>query len=710
MAITVNKRPYERCWTGNPIHYLLYSAAAEADPTNYFEVRVKFKRQDEAAYSTIVTLPYTPVSGTAKIDIQDIIDGLLEHELPFLPSASSWPSPNFSNKATGHCYIEFREITTAEPDPEWDDSEDAEEIFCIKGGISFEKWRGDNYWVNYFDVTKPFLSWRESGRLYAQDELIWLTWLNLTDTDLSYLKMRRTVYFTDGSTDVDDIDVPVPENQIAYIPAGYEQLQLGDIDPSKTVWYWECQMVKVSTNPTEPLSQVFKIELDNRNDYNDTYLHYRNSLGGLDSLRIRGVIEYTSQREFTQIEKIVLHDYFTGHYVDGRIAADNSTELLVYKGDVGHLGKEEQDRLRDIHLKREVWWPKDEKWLPVMLLTNTQRLRMSTDKLFSMPMEFCIASGGNYYYTPDSVNLQEESTATTSPCTAVIGSLTSGYTAGVGWTINWSLVSGSPVKYQVSTPGVSGGAPGETTGTSYLFPWLPVGDNVVTVTPICLIGGVFYAGTPQTITVTVAATCVAVGISGSPIYLPDAVEDVAYSYILNLTGTAPFSLANIVKPSWMSIAVVGSTVEITGTPTTGDIGAGITVSFDVENCSGGSSVSYSDTISVLSAAGNGDFIITNEASGMNFIKNVLPHSPAFYSLSSGGLPVTAGNTSSGVLVSAIATAISVFVIISDPGYAIELYKNGLLQQQIEVPGSGTYSFDAVSFAVTDDMEIKLVFA
>lgn len=710
MAITVNKRPNDRNWSGNPIHYLLYSADAESDSTIYFEIRVKFKRQDAAAYSTIVTLPYKPVAGTAKVDIQDILDGLLEHELPYLPSSGSFPSPNFSTKATGHFYIEFREITTAEPDPEWDDSEDANERFVIKGGLSFEKWRGDNYWVNYFDLVKPWLTWQESGRMKAASELVWLAFLNLTDTDISQIKVQLTVTFTDGSTNVSNIDFAVQENQIGYFPAGYEQLDLASIDPTKTVHYWQLQVVKVSTNPTEPLTTPHIFYLDNRQDYNDVTLHYRNSLGGLDSARVRGVIEYNAQRDFSQIERIVLHDYFTEHYINGRIGADNSTEQLIYKGDIGHLGKEEQDRLRDIHLKREVWWGKQEKWLPVMLLTGTQPLRKSTDKLFAMPIEFTIASGGNYYYTPENVNLQDGNPSTGSPCTAVIGSLSSSYTAGVGWTINWSLVSGSPNKYQVSTPGVSGGAPGETTGTSYLFPWLPVGDNVVTVTPICLIGGVYYAGTPQTVTVTVAAACTPVGISGSPIYLPNAVEDVAYNFVINLTGTAPFTLDNIVKPAWMSIAVVGSTVAITGTPTTGDIGTGITVSFDVLNCSGGSSVSYSDTIDVVSAAGNGDFVITNEATGMNFIKNVLPNSPAFYTISTGTLPTLAGTSASGVLASAISTAISVFVIISNPGYAIQLWKNGSMLEEVAVPGSGTYSFAAASFAVTDDMEIKLVFA
>lgn len=85
MAIVVNKRPYDRNWSGNPIHYTLYSADAEAEPTNYFEYRVRFKRMDATAYSTIITLPFRPVSGTAKIDIEGILDGLLEYEMPYTP-------------------------------------------------------------------------------------------------------------------------------------------------------------------------------------------------------------------------------------------------------------------------------------------------------------------------------------------------------------------------------------------------------------------------------------------------------------------------------------------------------------------------------------------------------------------------------------------------------------------------------------------------
>lgn len=685
---------------------MLYSAAAEADSTNKFEIRIKFKPTGAAAYSDILVLPYKPVSGTAKVDIQDILDGLISHELPYLPQPTSVPSPHISYKASGQFYIEFREITTAAPDPAWDDSEDAYEGFVIKGGISFEQWRGDNYWVNYFDVVKPFLSWTESGRLRAYSELVWLTWLNLTDIGEYDIKMKLTTTFTDGSQVSSTMDCPVPKYCVGYFPSGADQLKLNDIDPTKTVHYWELQVIDSGTNPVEPLSQVFRYYLDNRNDYNDKNLHFRNSLGGLDSTRIRGVIEFNSQRDFTSIEKIVMNDYYTGHFISGRVAADNSTEILVYKGDIGHLGKEEQDRLRDIHLLREVWLGKKLKWLPVMLLTGSQKLKTTQDKRFSMPIEWCIASGGNYYYTPDNVDLQEGNIPTGLLCTAIIGDLEGAYVPGTGWVMNWNLVDGAPVKYFVSTPGVSGGAPGETIGTTYTFPWLPVGDNVITVQPVCFIGGEYYLGAAVTVTVTVAAACVSVGISGAPVYLPNAIEDVPYNYVISLTGTAPFNITNIVKPAWMSIAVVGSTVEITGTPDSGDIGADIDVSFDLDNCAATGTVSFVDTIDVIAGAANGSFTASNEAVGTSFIKKIQPNTPAFYTISTGSIPVLAGEQAVGLMAAGIATPVTVTVVV-DTSLVLELYKNAVLIESIDVDSSGAYSFAAVAFLITDNMEIKL---
>lgn len=91
--------------------------------------------------------------------------------------------------------------------------------------------------------------------------------------------------------------------------------------------------------------------------------------------------------------------------------------------------------------------------------------------------------------------------------------------------------------------------------------------------------------------------CEPVAILNEPSTLPDGQVGVPYSISLSFSGTAPIALANIIKPAWMTIAVLGMTVNITGTPT-----AELNdepVSFDVTNCSGTESITISKEIDVI---------------------------------------------------------------------------------------------------------------
>lgn len=100
--------------------------------------------------------------------------------------------------------------------------------------------------------------------------------------------------------------------------------------------------------------------------------------------------------------------------------------------------------------------------------------------------------------------------------------------------------------------------------------------------------------------ITIAPGCVEVAAPATT--LPDATVGQPYSTTLTLTGTAPFTLSSIVRPAWMTVVVSGSTVNITGTPTTA--GTNITVSFNVTNACG--SDTYSDTINVTAAPATGN--------------------------------------------------------------------------------------------------------
>lgn len=93
--------------------------------------------------------------------------------------------------------------------------------------------------------------------------------------------------------------------------------------------------------------------------------------------------------------------------------------------------------------------------------------------------------------------------------------------------------------------------------------------------------------------------CVPVGIAGT-IFLPDARQYEPYNASVQLTGSAPFELGDVSKPTWMNVAIDGNNVILTGTPTATSID--VSVNITVLNC-GGQSATYSDTIDILLANG-----------------------------------------------------------------------------------------------------------
>lgn len=110
---------------------------------------------------------------------------------------------------------------------------------------------------------------------------------------------------------------------------------------------------------------------------------------------------------------------------------------------------------------------------------------------------------------------------------------------------------------------------------------------------------------PFSDTINVSTVCIPVQLLDSPL-LPDGNLDVAYNYSISLSGTAPFELVNIVKPSWMTIEVSVSNIVFSGTPDAE--GAGVAVSFDVENCTS-DTVSFADTIDVTTGATPGGAVL-----------------------------------------------------------------------------------------------------
>lgn len=98
-------------------------------------------------------------------------------------------------------------------------------------------------------------------------------------------------------------------------------------------------------------------------------------------------------------------------------------------------------------------------------------------------------------------------------------------------------------------------------------------------------------------TLVVTEECVPAEIV--PTDLPDGAGGTPYNAVINLTGTAPFSISGIVKPSWMTMNVVGNTVVLGGTPTDEDAFF-VEVGFMIDNC-GEDPQEFAQTITVIAS-------------------------------------------------------------------------------------------------------------
>jgi hypothetical protein len=193
--------------------------------------------------------------------------------------------------------------------------------------------------------------------------------------------------------------------------------------------------------------------------------------------------------------------------------------------------------------------------------------------------------------------------------------------------------------------------------------------------------------------------CVPVAQQDVDFALPNATTTQAYSAEMILTGTGPFTLSSIVKPTWMTITVVANKIVFGGTPGSGDVGTGIAVSFTVSNCDGDSTLDFADTINV--ALKVGEVRITSSMVGC-MIANVTGI-PGF----TFGTPLAPGQSQTGThsaFTGAIAIQITGTPVFNPSNVALE--KGPTTISCIAVVAGNTFIFPSTAFLTTDDIHVS----
>jgi len=390
--VLMTERPYEVCFSRNPVVYRFQTDTALSTPGLRIDVRMFHRKFGAFGFVQIFETSLVPDSaGRVSIDLRKTVDSLIDYKLPLATSIAIQSAFDHA----GTVYVDFREVTTAAPSPAWT-SDLSNSITVVKGGIPYQQWQGPKYFFN----SNGILTWQKTGRGIGPTEKSWLTYLHLGMNNQENMSAKVNVYYTDGTSTLNAVTLPisgaVPKYGIYHIPTG-SQLALKDLDSAKVIHYYTVRVVAGTTN----LTVEFKYVVDYRNTYSVTTLHWFNSLGGFDSIVLRGELNKKTVYERQFAEKMIGDDYYSITQLATMQENIKNQEQESYSGSVGLMDDPDMyDRLRDLMLSNRVWQLKFKRWRPVLITNTNVDLGNEGDSIKDFPVEFT-PGYVNESYAPD---------------------------------------------------------------------------------------------------------------------------------------------------------------------------------------------------------------------------------------------------------------------------------------------------------------------
>ncbi|SKD10108.1 hypothetical protein SAMN05660461_6008 [Chitinophaga ginsengisegetis] len=391
--LLVTSRPGEICFSRDPIIYTFHTDQPLTTEGLMIEVAIYFCSGAGSDFTKIYTQPlYPDASGNMSLYAGDIINSLLTYSLPSLAAEAITDM----DSQVGRFYVDYREITTATPAPAWlSDNGNIRNV--IKGGTTYERWSGSNFFSGYLTTTKAFLTWQVSGRLCGSGERMYLYYLHMVAATSGISLKVRVVYTDATETTSQPLVFPIGKKYHVYqIPTGVEQLAL-TAPTGKTIYYYEVSVMAGSTILAAP----FRYEIDNRPSYNPIQLNYINSLGGMDSIRLLGVSEPGLSREAVITERVT--NGTNNSQVMPRLLNSSINLTGIWTGNSGFVSRREYDGYLDIFASRGIYRVLSGRWLPLVLTSGKIPLPKSSDDLFSLTIEFQTGFN-NISWTPDGQN------------------------------------------------------------------------------------------------------------------------------------------------------------------------------------------------------------------------------------------------------------------------------------------------------------------
>lgn len=407
-TLNLLKEPYEVSFTGNSMQFIWQVAPyGTKERTSDITLTVRVLIENifgSGFFSEAYVQKILPADdGTIKLDVASIVSPYLDYYLP----RTDLSKPI---EATGH-RKRYQVITTFDapgffpfgnPDLPPISPPAPTIYYAIKGGLAKEAWHYKEFFTKVITEDKKPLLFSAAKELVDPDALKYFFWIYPYD-DNAAQTVTYTAYCSDGTTVSLASANTVASGKWAVncAPAGFVQAGLAAlISATKSAVKYS---VKVTAGETTIVEEYF-FNLDNRNFYDPYFLLYRNSVGGLETVRLLGEVDLAAAYDRQQARRTLPPDWFS------EIKDEATEETFTYTADTGFMSKEQLLKLRDLFLSKERYMTSPlstgegtgVRLLPVVIASNKTKFFSNKDSLVSTSIEWQNAFV-NSFFTPGTV-------------------------------------------------------------------------------------------------------------------------------------------------------------------------------------------------------------------------------------------------------------------------------------------------------------------
>jgi len=338
---------------------------------------------------------YPAGDGTVKLDVGSIISPYLEYYTPRTDLIKPIEAPNQRKR--------YQVLTTFDapglfPPGYYDLPPMYEEpvyYFAIKGGLAKEAWHYKEFFTKIIQEEKQPLLFSAAKELVDPEALKFVFWM-YPDDDNAAQTVTYTIYCSDGTTVIRTNTNLLTSGKwsVNCAPAGFNQCGLDAWVPANksAVKY----SIKIKTAAGAVVDEYF-FTLDNRNFYDKYFLLYRNSIGGLETVRLLGQVDLAAEYDRQQARRTAPPNWFSS----AEITDEATEETFSYTADTGFMSKEQLLKLRDLFLSKEVnqFTTSNSLLTRVVITSSKAKFFSNKDNLVSTSIEWQSAVI-NSFYTP----------------------------------------------------------------------------------------------------------------------------------------------------------------------------------------------------------------------------------------------------------------------------------------------------------------------